>query len=295
MSMKAVATLPGTPAANMEPAGSRLKLLLYGDWKVGKTTACCQFPQSFFIDTEQGATQPQYVELMKKAEAHYFSTNEFDELLGAVRALLSTEHDRKTLVIDPISTVYTDLLETGERVKGDSWGKHYGYADQFMKRLFLLVDRLDMNVIVTSHAKPEYVGTGDAREATGKLTPDAWKKLPYVFDLIVELRRVGEKRVAEIRGSRLGQFTDGERFDWSYSEFAERLGAQELERLSHAVDLATEPQLNELEALFSKDGTTEEQRAKLLRRAKAASFEDCTAEIMDKIIAGMKRRVEEVK
>ena len=61
--------LPGTKAKDLKNGNHRLKLLLYGDWKVGKTYAACQFPESYFIDTERGAEQGQYIDLLKKADA----------------------------------------------------------------------------------------------------------------------------------------------------------------------------------------------------------------------------------
>lgn len=47
--------LPGKRAKDLSDGHSRLKVLLYGDWKVGKTYASCQFPDSYYIDTEKGA------------------------------------------------------------------------------------------------------------------------------------------------------------------------------------------------------------------------------------------------
>lgn len=271
----------------------RLKLLLYGDWKVGKSTAAAKFPSSYFIDCERGAQQEQYVKLLQDSGAIYLDTNEFAQVLAAVKALLSEKHDRRTLTIDPISALYTDLVDEGERLKGDEWGKHYGYADTHMKRLFLLIDKLDMNVICTSHAKPEYIRTGAGQpEATGKLQPDAWKKLPYQFDLILELRRHGASgRRAEVRGTRLAQFPDGETFEWSYEEFVKRLGKARLEREAESVELASPEAVRELTRLMTEAKVSDQDSEKWLKKAGVAQWEDAPAEHVAKTIAYLTKRL----
>lgn len=283
-------SLPGVKPEVREP---RLRIHLFGDYKVGKTTAAAQFPQNYFIDMERGAQQEEYVKLLRKADALYLETNEFDQVLTAVKALLSEDHDRRTLVIDPVTVLYTDLVEEGERLKGDEWGKHYGYANTRMKRLLLLLDRLDMNVIMTSHAKPEYVAVGgDKREATGKLTPDGYSKINYAFDLILELRKIGQKRRAEVRGSRLSSFPEGDIFDWSYDEFVKRLGHERLERKAEAVELATQEDVRELRRLMAEAQVTDEEAAKWLKKARVTEWEDAPADIVAKAAEHLQKRLD---
>jgi hypothetical protein len=73
-----------------------------------------------------------------------------------VKALLTEKHDYRTLVIDPITTLYNDLLDKCEQKVGSDFGRHYGAANKTMKRLANLIMALDMNVVVTAHAKAEY-------------------------------------------------------------------------------------------------------------------------------------------
>lgn len=281
------------PGVKPEVKDLRLKALLFGDWKVGKSTAVAQFPKSYFIDCERGAQQEEYVKLLQTADAIYLETNEFEEVVKAVKALLSEPHDRQTLVIDPISTLYTDLVDEGERLKGDEWGKHYGYANTRMKRLFLLLDRLDMNILMTSHAKAEYVAVGgDKREATGKLAPDGYNKINYVFDLILELRRIGQKRRAEVRGTRLKEFPEGDTFDWSYEEFVRRLSRDRLERSATTVELATPESVRELKRLATEAQMTEEEMTKWIKKARVTDWEDAPLKVVEKAILHLTSRVE---
>ena len=135
----------------------RLKLLLYGPAGVGKTMAAIQLPKPYVIDCEKGTDH--YGALIEKSGGAVFQTTVMAELILEVRSLVSEEHGYRTLVIDPITTVYQDLLDESEKKVGTQWGRHYGAANQQMKRLANLIMSLDMNVIVTAHAKPVY---GDA-------------------------------------------------------------------------------------------------------------------------------------
>src|SRR5579864_6615691 len=109
-----------------EKVEKRLKALFYGMAGVGKTTAAIQFPKPYLIDTEKGAENDQYVEILKSKEGAIFSTTDFFELIEEVKALLTTKHDYKTLIIDPLTVLYNTLLEQAEKKVGSEFGRHYG-------------------------------------------------------------------------------------------------------------------------------------------------------------------------
>lgn len=111
----------------------RLKLLLYGPAGVGKTVAAIQMPQPYVIDCERGTDH--YGHLIDGSGEAVFQTTVMAELISEVRSLVSEEHDYRTLLIDPITTVYQDLLDACEKEVGTKWGRHYGAANQQMKRL----------------------------------------------------------------------------------------------------------------------------------------------------------------
>ena len=211
----------------------RLKLLLYGPAGVGKTSAAIQLPRPYIIDGERGTDH--YGDLIEKSGGAVFQTTVMDELIREVRSLASEEHEHRTLVIDPVTTVYQDLLDACERSVGTQWGRHYGAANQQMKRLANLMMSLDMNVVVTAHAKAVYA---DNMKQVG-FTFDGWKRLDYLFDVVFELEKRGQKRVAKVIKTRIKAFPDGDSFEWCYDAIADRYGRDILEKQAGAVTLAS--------------------------------------------------------
>ena len=87
-------------AKKPEVKNNRLKLFMYGNAKVGKTTIAIQFPKPYIIDTEGTTDKKKYVDLIHKSDGDVLVTQDFDELVGQVKDLLTLKHSYKTLVID---------------------------------------------------------------------------------------------------------------------------------------------------------------------------------------------------
>src|SRR5947209_19672868 len=99
-------------AKKPEAVVKRLKLFMYGPAGVGKTTAAIQFPNSYIIDGERGAEN--YDKLVTASGSAVFQTNDINEVIAEVKALLTEKHDYKTLVIDRTTTINTDFPEKCE-------------------------------------------------------------------------------------------------------------------------------------------------------------------------------------
>src|SRR4051812_34855982 len=100
-------------AKKPEAVTKRLKLFMFGPAGVGKTTAAIQFPNSYIIDCDRGAEN--YDNLITASNSVVFQTVDIHEVIGEVKALLTEKHDFRTLVIDPVTTIYNDLLEKCEQ------------------------------------------------------------------------------------------------------------------------------------------------------------------------------------
>ncbi|HEV2293169.1 MAG TPA: AAA family ATPase [Tepidisphaeraceae bacterium] len=275
-------------ARKPEAVNKRLKLFMYGPAGVGKTTAAIQFPNSYIIDCERGAEN--YDKLITQSGSAVFQTNDVNEVIAEVKSLLTVKHDYRTLVIDPITTVYNDLLEKSELRVGSDFGRHCGAANKEMKRLANLILALDMNVVVTAHAKKEY---GDNLKVLG-FTFDGWKQLDYWFDLVIELGKRGKKRMAKVVKPRVDSFPDEDVFEWSYEAIKARYDASMLERESQAVALATPEQVGEIKALLSVVRLPEDTTDKWFVKAGVETWEDMPADLLAKCIDYVKNRLPQI-
>jgi len=265
----------------------RLKALFYGSAGVGKTFAAIQFPRPYLIDTERGAENDQYVKILNEGGGAIFQTTCFDELINEVTALLTEKHEFKTLIIDPLTTLYNDLLDTSAKKVGTEFGRHYGEANKSMKHLLNLLTRLDMNVIITSHAKNEY---GDDMKVIGQ-TFDCYKKLDYLFDLVFRIEKRDLERFGFIQKTRIPEFEEGQYFPFSYEEIAKRYGKEVLERDAKPQELATKEQINEVTRLVELLNVPQEVVSKWLTKAKSESFEEMPKETMQTCITWLKDKI----
>ncbi len=271
-----------------ESIQKRLKALFYGGAGVGKTTAAIQFPSVYLIDTEKGSENEQYVNLLKKKEGVVFQTSDHEELIKEVKALLTEQHEYKTLVIDPLTTIYNDLLDKSAIKHGTDFGRHYNEANKKIKNLLSLLIRLDMNVIITSHSKNEY---GHNMAVIGQ-TFDCYKKLDYLFDLVFEIQKRGKDRVGIVKKSRIENFKDSETFPFSYEEISKRYGNEILERNSIAQEIATSEQVKEITRLIDLIKVPEDIWQKWLDKSSSSIWEEMPKESIQKCIEHLKSKIQ---
>jgi len=267
----------------------RLKALFYGVAGSGKTMAAIQFPNAYLIDTERGAENDQYIKLLEKNNSVIFQTQDFYEIMGEIKSLLSEKHSYKTLIIDSLTPIFHSLASMYLPKVGDGFAKHYQEAGKDIAKMINLLLRLDMNVIITSHSKVEY----GANMAVLGETFDSYKKLDYLFDLALEINIVGKKRMATVRKSRISGFEDNEKFDFSYTAVANKYGRESIEEKVKEEKLATEEQLEEFYQLCDILLVKEEEKKRWLTKGMASTFEDMNFDHIDKIIASLKSKIKQ--
>jgi hypothetical protein len=275
-------------AKKPEAVEKRLKALFYGGAGVGKTTAAIQFPKPYLIDTERGAENDQYTQLLHDSGGVIFQTTDFDEVVREVNSLLTENHEYKTLIIDPLTTLYNDLLDKSALKNGTEFGRHYSDANKKINHLINLLLRLDMNVIITSHAKLVY---GENLSVLGQ-TFDCYKKLDYLFDLVFEIQKRGKHRVALIKKSRVESFPDSETFDFSYNEVAKRYGKEILERDAVAQELASSIQIQEVLRLIDLIKIPEETYRKWLDKSSSERWEEMPSDAIQKCIDYLNKKIQ---
>jgi len=271
-----------------ESVQKRLKVLFYGGAGAGKTTAAINFPQPYLIDTEKGAVNDQYVEILKNNNGVIFQTTDFEDLIMEVKSLLSEKHPYKTLIIDPLTTIYNDLLDKCALKNGTDFGRHYSEANKRMKNLLNLLLKLDLNVIITSHSKNEY---GQNMAVLGQ-TFDCYKKLDFLFDLVFEVQKRGKERIGIIKKSRIESFPDGETFPFCYEEIAKRYGKEILEKDSVSIQLASSEQIKELKRLIEVLHIDEESKLKILKKEEVEDFDYLSSLYIQKCINHFKSKIQ---
>jgi RecA/RadA recombinase len=265
----------------------RLKVLFFGAAGSGKTTAAIQFPKPYLIDTERGAENDQYVQLLEESGGLYYHTTDFDEMVAEITSLLTTKHEMRTIIIDPLTVPYAAELDKEARrlankedPAGTAFGRNKQIPDRKVKHLLNLLLRLDMNVIITSHAKAEWKNGAP----TGTDTFDCYNKLDYLFDLAIQIQKRGKDRVGIVKKTRCKGFEEGEVFPFTYADFAEKYGREVLEKAAKPEVLATAGQIAEITRLVEMMKIPAETTDKWLDKAMAESWAEMPSETIQTCI-----------
>lgn len=241
----------------------RAKVLMYGTWKVGKTSAASLLPKAFFIDTENASDWCRNEILSRGGVIK--KTSNFDEVNDLVAFLEKNNpgvNDGKpyefwTLVIDSLTPLYLNLQEKLGGKDGGLSIQQWGKLKSMWKNFMLKILSLDMNVFVTSHESVEY-GAEMVRVGT---KPDSEKRDPHWFDFIFLLELAikddpKSDRMAVCKGQRspIGKPIFPPRFRWSYESFHQYLldffGVDILERTPIVATPATQEQTDKLANLI---------------------------------------------
>jgi hypothetical protein len=281
-----------SPFKKATTLGKRLKLFLWGDSGVGKTTLSLQFPKPAVIDLEGGTDL-----YGDSFEFDVLRANTPDEVMAAVDWLLTNKHPYRTLVIDPI-TLYWDALQKKwsdiflRRNKGSKGYKYEFYDLQpkdwltvkaEFKEIIRKLIALDMNVIVTAREKTKYK-EGSFMVAMGE-TFDGEKSLPYMFDTIVRMYVDDKGRHMGIcLKDRSNKLPKGE-FECSYETFEQFFGKKSLTRASKPIEYASDAQKAKIREYIEQFNLTPEQVERRLAAYDAETLDDLTRENAEVIIS----------
>lgn len=268
----------------------RLKAFFYGGAGTGKTYCAIQFPKPYFIDTERGGENSKYVKLLTENGGAVYQTRDFKDLYEQVMALANESHPFQTIVIDPITPIYENLVlmhEQSIREKShkssSGYSRHYIEANKDFKKLADLLLRIDMNVIVTAHAKKEYCISGNEMQVTGE-TFDAYKKLDHLFDLIVATKLVDKKFMGYVIKSRIESIPTNSEINFSYKSLNELYEKDFIQEKAKPLTFLKEDIVKELNNLIEKTGTSESWVNKCLSKNGIGSLEELSEEAAHKMI-----------
>ena len=280
-----------SPFQKAESLDKRLKLFVWGESGVGKTTLALQFPRPAVIDLEGGT------DLYAGAfDFDVIRVTTADEVAEAVGWLRTNSHPYRTLIVDPITVYWESLQQKWSSIflrrNKNSKGHKFEFYDlqprdwMTVKAEFKDLARqlvgLDLNVIVTARAKVQYADSG-FMQAVGH-TFDCEKSLPYLFDAIVRLHRDDQGRfVGTCMKDRSNQLPRGE-FEASYGLFEQAFGEDALARPARPAALATQDQVQQLEDHIERFRMTPQQVSRRLASHDAGSLEELTQENAQRIL-----------
>jgi len=194
-----------TPNAITPEEYCRLKMLVYGDSGVGKTTFAIQFPKAVLIDTEGGAKHAQYVDQLNRVGSKVINTMDVREIINYIQFLMTSQHSYQTIIIDSLSDVWDTILDECTNKYGTVFGANTVAASKYFKKLLQCLATVDMNVILTCAPKNEWGRDGEVIN----VIPDCWRKIGFKVDLMMRMILAKKADVFSefiIMKSRLNQF-----------------------------------------------------------------------------------------
>lgn len=129
---------------------SSLIVLLYGGYKVGKSTFCNQFPAALFLATEPG---------LNSLDTRDVNITSWDDMLEACALIAEGNHDYDTIVIDTIDNAWklcTEYVCKANKIayEGDlDYGKGHALVAREFNRVITKLAQLPYGLWMISHAK----------------------------------------------------------------------------------------------------------------------------------------------
>lgn len=278
-------------AKKPEVTKPRVKALIYADKGVGKTHFCCSLPGTYYIDSEGLKDYPKFVKMIRDNDGVLIYLTELSEMIEEVRALLSVEHNYKTLIIDSLSFPYAWLNQLeAERLaqkpgkEGTEYSANTAKAKRLIFQLGILLTRLDMNVFVISHEKAKYIDG----EESGK-TFDIYDKMAYSLGSTWNLRLLGKTRKLFIEKTRYDELKTADLLDFNdgYEVLKNLFGEETFIRKAEVTELATPEQIATFDALVEALSISEEVIQKWLIKSQATLPGDMSKDNMQKYINAM--------
>lgn len=271
------------------------KFLISGKSGVGKTLFAISFEKPYFIDSEGGAVREQYMERLVKADGAYFGkeqgSQDFHIVIEEIKALATTKHNYKTLVIDSFSKLYNMAAAIAEESVGNDYGRDKKEANKPTRQLLRWLEKIDMTVILICHQKDKWERKGKDVVYTGT-TFDGWEKLEYDLDLWIEIQKVGKERSFIVKKSRVDSFIEGMEFPLEYKKFVELYGEDIMHAPVQPLIMATPEQVAEIKRLVQLVRLDDEIVEKWLKKAEADDFDEMSSEQINKCISFIKAKLE---
>lgn len=212
-----------------EPVARKLKVLIYGAPKMGKTWFSIHAPAPLVIDTESSTDayrgrpdMPPFSVAKSAQPSEIIPVLEQLQGAGYIKAGKQTLKP-ETIVIDSFSVLWQVRQEAGQKL-AETRAKRAGKSPDEAKvafgdwsvikkpinRLYNLLINMPVHVIITAREKDLYDEDTNQPKKIGH-APDIERNAPYVFDLVLRLVIENGARVGIVEGSRFAEFPPGTR------------------------------------------------------------------------------------
>lgn len=270
------------------------KFMLSGRSGVGKTLFALDFPKPYLIDTEGGATRPQYRKKLEAVGGAYFGKDQgsadFPAVIEEIKTLATTPHEYKTLIIDSFSHLYNTAAALAEEKVGNDFGKDKKEANRPTRQLMRWLETIDMTVVLICHQREKWERRGRDVINTGT-TFDGYEKLEYMLDLWLELQKIGPERIVVVKKSRIEGFPEGKEMPADYKGFAALYGEDVINRAHAAIPMVTAEQVTRIKNMVDVLNVRKEDIETYFERAKVESWEELTDEQAQKFIAHCEKKI----
>jgi len=204
-----------------KPSGQRpIIVTLFGEGGMGKTTLAAMFPKPVIIRTEDGTTS-----LIGNENVSMFPLAQTSQdVLDAIEALATQDHDHKTLVLDSITQLATmiesEIVAADAKAKsinqaGGGYGAGYSTAADRHRLIRdwagALAYEKGMNVVFIGHADTETMDLPDFDPYTRYSVRLHKKSLPHYTDNVDAVCMIRLKTFTRGDGDKKRAISSGER------------------------------------------------------------------------------------
>jgi hypothetical protein len=288
-------TLKAVKPQVIEPG--KPKFMISGRSGVGKTIFSLQFEAPYYFDIEGGAVRSQYRKLLENSGGAYFGreqgAGDFASVIEEVKALATTKHVYKTIILDSFSHLYNSEAAKAEEKMGSDFGKDKKEANRPSRQLIRWLEDIDMTVVLVCHSRQKWERRGKDIIDAGT-TFDGFDKLEFTLDLWIEAQKMGQTRTFTVKKSRIDAFPEGKEFTLDFKVFADLYGKESLARNVVPIELATPEQVRELSHLIDVVKIDEATREKWLERGKATTWAELKKDQAQGCIDFLKKKLSPV-
>lgn len=176
-------TIQGGQVPSNEPEKKRLITAIFGKEGVGKSVFALTFPPPLFI-INADRNMSQYFKLMPPSTQIHYERLQLDDVdslspemakvhMAKVNKVVrdALKANEGTIIWEGEDLIW-DVVKIGLLPRGDAKAREYGDANEWMNNNYRRIERSNLNMAVTSFAKPEWVGE---TKTSGRFIREGWK------------------------------------------------------------------------------------------------------------------------